>query len=322
MQILIVGGTGFIGYHAVMEALRRGHQVQVLALPPMPADDLFPQDVEVVLADLNLLSDEDLLEYLNKQDAVVFAAGADDRTIPKVPAYRFFFEANVLSCQRLFSLARRAEVRRGVLIGSYFAHFDRIWTDMRLSFHHPYIRSRQEQKKRSLEAALPDLELMVLELPYVFGSMPGRIPLWKPLINYIRSPFPLFYTTGGTNMIAVKHVAGAIVGALEKGKGGERYLVGDENVTWVDLLNRLSLMMDCRKRVITLPPFIVHTAMHTIRFYHKLHGKEAGLDPVAFVKIQMMNTFFDPSPSRKKLGYGQGGLDEALQDTVSACMMN
>ena len=77
---------------------------------------------------------------------------------------------------------------------------------------------------------------MNLELPYVFGSIPGRIPLWAPLIDYLRSPFPLFFTKGGTNMISVIHVAEAIVGALEEGKAGEIYLVGDENISWVDWL--------------------------------------------------------------------------------------
>ena len=57
MRILIIGGTGFIGYHALKEALKRGHEVSVLALPPVPADDLLPQNVEITLSDLNTLSE-------------------------------------------------------------------------------------------------------------------------------------------------------------------------------------------------------------------------------------------------------------------------
>jgi len=191
---------------------------------------------------------------------------------------------------------------------------------MQLSLHHPYIRSRQEQEKQTLETALPDLELMILELPYIFGVAPGLTPLWAPLIRYIRLPFPLFYTRGGTNMIAVKHVADAIVGAIEKGRARERYLIGDENISWTDFLNRLIQIMNLKKKVIILPDFSARLFAGTIRFFHTLQGRESGLDPVKFIKVQTKNTFFDPEPSRKVLGYGKGGLNQALEETVMACL--
>jgi dihydroflavonol-4-reductase len=320
MRVLIVGGTGFIGYHAVQAFLGRSHQVTVLALPPLPAKDFLPSEVKVILSDLNSMSDESLKILLKKQEAVVFAAGADDRTLPKSPAYSFFYSANVTSCVRFFRLARESGVKRGVLLSSYFAHFDRIWPEMQLSLHHPYICSRQEQEQRTLEAALPDLELMILELPYIFGAAPGLTPLWAPLIRYLGFPFPLFYTRGGTNMIAVKHVANAIVGAIENGSAGERYLVGDENISWTDFLTRLIQIMNLKKKVIILPDFSARLFAGTIRFFHALQGRESGLDPVKFIKVQTKNTFFDPEPSRKVLGYGKGGLNQALEETVMACL--
>ena len=83
MQCLIIGGTGFLGYHAALELLRRGHRVSVLALPPLSAADLLPPQVQVTLADLNVLSDADLQALLAGHDAVVYAAGADDRVTPR-----------------------------------------------------------------------------------------------------------------------------------------------------------------------------------------------------------------------------------------------
>ncbi len=321
MRVLIVGGTGFIGYHSVREFLRRGFEVTVLALPPMPKNDLFPDDVKVILSDINRLNDEFLKELLCGCYAVVFAAGADDRTLPRSPAYEFYYKANVKSSERLFRLARDAGVKRGVLISSYFAHYDRIWPEMKLSFHHPYIRSRIEQESVSLESSLPDLELVILELPYVFGSMPGRPPLWKHLINYIRLPIPLFYTKGGTNCVSVKNVAEAVVGAVEYGRGGERYLIGDENITWHELLGRLCFLIGRNKRVVELPTTLVRFIMRAVYIFFKLRGRESGLDPVEMVRLHTMNTFFDPGPSKRILKHGGGGLNEALSDTVMACMI-
>jgi len=320
MNVFIIGGTGFIGYHAALEFIRRGHQVSILALPPLPEEDLFPPEVKFQLADFNQLPDEDILSLFTGHDALVFAAGADDRVIPKAPAYDFFYTANVLSCKRLFKLAREAGITRGVLTGSYFAHFDRIWPRMELSVHHPYIASRVEQISQTMEVSMPELELMVLELPYIFGAMPGRVPLWEPLIKYIRYPTPLFYPRGGTNLISVEHVAEAIVGAIESGNGGEIYQIGDENLTWVEMLTRLSKAAGKKKWIITIPDWTIKVGMWFVEAYFKLQGREGGLDPVPFTDLQVVETFFNPAPSRESLGYGQGGLDEAFQDTINACL--
>jgi hypothetical protein len=190
---------------------------------------------------------------------------------------------------------------------------------MKLAEHHPYIRSRREQAEESFRVALPGLRLCVLELPYIFGAMPGRAPLWKPLIEYIAAPWPLFYPRGGTNCIAVGHVAAAIAGAIERGRGGERYTIGDENLTWRELLGRIARTLGKHKEVITLPDFLVRTAAAAIKLLHSLQGREGGLDPVRFMDVQTCNTFFDPGSSRRALGYGSGGLDKAIADTVAAC---
>ncbi|MEN8494502.1 NAD-dependent epimerase/dehydratase family protein [Dehalococcoides sp. THU3] len=103
MRVLVVGGTGFLGYHAVLELVRRGHQVSVVALPPMPSDHLFPPSVEVFFSNIRNLNHGMLLAMLKGQDAVVYAAGADDRIVPKAPAYLFFTRL-MLKTASIFSL--------------------------------------------------------------------------------------------------------------------------------------------------------------------------------------------------------------------------
>jgi len=321
MKVFIIGGTGFIGYHAVLEFLKRGHRISTLALPPLPASDLFPPEVAITLADLGQTSDQELRGLLRDHDALVYAAGADDRTIPKRPAYDLFFRANVETPQRVFELARQAGIRRGVVIGSYFAYFDRVWPEMRLAGRHPYIRSRQAQVEACFAASLPALELMILELPYVFGAMPGRVPLWRPLIQYLRSPWPLFYPRGGTNVIAVESVAEAIAGAIERGRAGEIYQVGGENLSWVELLARLSRLAGREKRVITLPDVAVQAGMMLIGLIHHVQGRESGLNPAYFARLQTARTFLDPGTARQALGYGESDVDSALRKTVEACLL-
>jgi nucleoside-diphosphate-sugar epimerase len=285
----------------------------------MPAPDLFPEEVEVKLADYSDLSDDELRALLHGQEGVVMAAGADDRILPDAPAYDFYHRHNVEASKRLFRLAREEGVQRGVLLSSYFAYFDRAWPHMKLAMHHPYIRSRVVQEEESLAAAMPDLQLSILQLPYIFGSMPGRDPLWTPIVNLVRNSRVVLFPRGGTNMIAVRHVAEAIVGAIEKGKGGERYVVGDQNVTWKEWLHKISRYACGRvKPVITVPDFLMRLQMQQTLKAREADGKEGGLDALEFVKLQTAKTYFDPEPSRLALGYGSGGLDEAIADTVAA----
>jgi len=321
-SVLILGGTGFIGWHATRVLQSQGNRVTAVGLPPLPEPGLFSAETRVTLNDLNALSDSEVLDLLKGHHAVVFAAGADDRVAPRRPAWPFFRAANVLAAQRFFVLARQAGVKRGVLLSSYFAHFARVRPELELAWHHPYIRSRLEQEQACLDAARPDLELTILELPYIFGAMPGRVPLWRPLIKYLAATPLLFYTRGGTNMIAVEHVAEAIAGAIEQGRPGERYLIGDENLTWVEFLARLGRAVGRRKRVLTLPNWAVLPALFGVKLLHRLQGKEGGLDPIRLLELQTINTFFDPEPSRRALGYGSGGLDRALAETVEACRVS
>jgi len=318
-NVLLVGGTGFLGYHAVRELIKRGHNVTILALPPLPAEGLFPKDVKILLADLNQLADAEISSLLRGQDAVVYAAGADDRLTPKAPAYPFFYKHNVEATVRLLTLARQAGMKKGIVLGSYFAHFDRAWPQLRLSQHHPYIRSRVEQEQAAIETGGSEMRVMILELPYIFGAMPGRTPLWKPLIDYIQFTPILFFTRGGTNCITVEHVAEAIAGAVEQGEGGQRYLIGGENLTWQELLGRIGRNLGVAKKVVPVPNWIVSVGTFFVKVGHALQGKEGGLDPLALVKLQSAFTYFDPSASQLALGYGRNGLDKALQDTVQAC---
>jgi dihydroflavonol-4-reductase len=319
LKVMIIGGTGFLGYYATLELISRGHKVSIIALPPAPAPGLFPSNVEIHLEDLNALSDNQLEELLKGQDALVFAAGVDDRVTPRKPAYPFFYKHNVESVRRLFTIAKHAGLKKGIVLGSYFAYFDRAWPKLQLSRHHPYIRSRVEQTRAAIEAGGDELAVSVLELPYIFGSMPGRTPLWKPLIAYIQSGFPLFYPAGGTACVTVQQVAKAIRGAVENGTAGERYPIGGTNLSWVELLGLLGQVTGKKKKVITLPTWIVKTGAWILKITHSLKGLESGLDLVEFIKLQTSFTYLDPGHVQKELDYPNENIVHALEETVEAC---
>ena len=319
MKVLVLGGTGFLGYHAALELFGRGNEVTVLGLPPGPADDLFPHGIRVLLQDIGALDEAGLRRLLSGYEAIVFAAGADDRSAPPSPAANFFFEANVKSSVRVTAAALRAGVRRLVILGSYFTHFDRKWPDMKLAERHPYINSRRQQMELATLVAGDEMAVVVLELPYIFGAMPGAQPLWTPLVNYVRSGVPLYYTNGGSNMVAVSRVAEAIAGACERIDTSSVFQVGDRNVTWTAFLQELCAIVgreDDEVRIIEDDR--VNRLSWVLDAYHSVQGKEGGLHSRHFSEVLVAEAFFSPAASRRALGYGRGGLKQAWRDTVAA----
>lgn len=320
MKTLVVGNTGFLGYYIVQTLLANGHDVTGVSLTPASEELPDLPQVRQVLADLGQLSDEELLALLEGMEGLIFAAGVDDRTIPNAPAYPFFHQANVESTRRLVRLARQAGVKRATILSSYFVHFARLWPEMELSEKHPYIRSRLAQIDAANEEAGEELVVSFLLLPYIFGVLPGKMPLWKPLVDYIGSRLPwVFYPAGGTAMVSVDEVAQAAVAALEKGEAGMEYPIVSHNLSWVEFIGGIQKYLGNPKPVFTLPNWLVRLGARFLEVGIKSKGKESGLEPVAFIDLQTRNTFMDPDFSSNLLGYTHGDFDQALKETVEFC---
>jgi dihydroflavonol-4-reductase len=317
-RVFIVGGTGFLGYHATQEFLQKGWQATIIGLPPAPPPNLYPDNVKIIIQNIEYLSDDELFDILHGHDALVFAAGMDDRYTPKKPAYPVFYHANVEAPSRLLTLAAKAGIRRAVVLGSYFSHFDRIWPELKLAERHPYIRSRVKQEQ--VVTSIQGINTCVLELPYIFGRFPalGWKSLWDPLIKYIRMSPVIFYMKGGSACTTAVTVGKAVVGSIEQGEPGACYPICDENLTWTEILTRLARAEGHKIRVVMLPKWLIKIALNSIWLLHAILGKEGGLDPRYFAPIQTAETYLDPEPARKALGYEPGNLDQAFQETIAA----
>ena len=317
MKTFIVGGTGFLGYYTCLELLRRGHEVSTLAHMPPPDELDFPKEVKLDIADMNKISDDALLAHLQGADGLIFAAGVDDRVVPKAPAYPFFYAGNVRTTERVMRLAKQAGVKRAVIFSSYFVACHQMWPELKLSESHPYIKSRVEQIEAARRVAGDEMTVSFLALPYIFGAMPGRMPLWAPLLSYLESALPwVFYPAGGSAMVGVREVARAAVGALEQGEPGKVYSIASENLSWPEFLTRLGHVLQKPKKIITLPNWLVKFGAGLIVLYHKLQGREAGLDLVPYVQVQTRNAFLNLDDAPKELGYEHADLQEAFEDTV------
>lgn len=325
MKIFIVGGTGFLGYYSTLEFLKRGHSVSTISLPDIKIGDWFPREAEIKYGNVFEMPKTELVTLFSGFDVLVYAVGPDDRVTPKAPAYEFFHERLVEACTRVISAAKSANVKKCVVLNSYFAYFDRIFPKRQLSQRHAYVKCRVEQAERVIKEGGNNMDVMVLELPYIFGAMPGRIPLWKDLlVDMLYKSKIILYPKGGSNMISVDHVAEAVAGAAEKGEHGKRYPVGDVNLSWVEMIRiMLNSMNMSSKKILSIPCFFASFYGKYHKFLNSRKGLESGLDyNHLFNDIMCRKLYFDPSESASELGYGRGGIEASIDKTIKACIQD
>ena len=319
MKVFIVGGTGLIGSETARELISRGHQVTAIALPPLPKGALLPPEMNIEYGNYMELNDEQLKKHLAGMDALVFAAGVDERIEGPAPIYDFFKKYNIDALERLIKVAKEVGVKHVSICGSYFSYFAKKWPHLELTKHHPYIRSRIDQEKMALSYAEKGFDVSILELPYIFGAQPGRKPVWVFLVESIRKmKKSTLYTQGGTTMVTVKQVAQGIAGALETTSGGVAYPFGFYNYEWKDFLKIVHKHMGYprERKVVTIPNFLFALKGAQINKAHKKKGTEGGLDMVKFTKLQTANLFIEPEEGALRLGVSEDDIDAAIGESV------
>jgi nucleoside-diphosphate-sugar epimerase len=313
-KVLVIGGSGFIGYHLIEELKRSGYQATVGSRSIKSL-----QSEKNAYFDLKAMSDDQLRAIIQDFDYIIFSGGVDDRTKPDEDASSFFYNGNVAPCVRLAVLCRDLPVKKIIMLGSYFSHFDRVRPQWKMSDRHPYVKSRKLQHEETVAASEGKTQIVTLDLPYIFGSSPGKVPLWKPLVDYIRSSSLIFYTEGGTNIVAVEQVARATVGAIEHAAHDESWIVGDRNVSWKELISLFATAIGKPRTVVTIPTPVVRICATIYWALSRLLGWRSGLHPYHFVTTQTANTFLDAQLSMDRLRYARADMQESIAQTVRAC---
>jgi len=323
MKAFIVGGTGFIGYHSTIEFLENGYEVSSLSLDDINLGDWYPKQVKVHYGDVFLMGEDEMVKLLLGHNVLVYAVGPDDRFVPQAPAYPFFYERLVTHPVRLAKAAKKAGVKKFVLLNSYFAYYHRLHPEKKLLQKHPYIKCRVEQADAIIDVGGEKMAVSVLELPYIFGSMPERVPLWKDVLLDMLIPMKtVMYPKGGSTMITVENVAKAVYGAAQFGRHGKKYPIGDKNIDWNSMLEVMLGALKKPQKIVNVPCFLVALyGMKHKRDYAK-EGKEMGLDPVKLMHdIQCQYLYYDADEmSRNELKYGSGGISASIVKMINRCL--
>ena len=323
--VFVVGGTGFIGYHVVQQLLAQGMRVRVLTrnINRTQHQALFPASVDYREGDLAHLTTEQLRDMMQGCSGLVFAAGSDERVEPDGDAREFFRRANVASAEKVFRAAQGTSITHAALLSSVFLKVHHEQPELKLAERHPYIASRVEQHEISAALATDHFVLTTLEIPWVFGTAPHIASQWNSLITYVRSATPLLCCRGGVNVVAVQSVAEAAVAALSYPTQSSRQAIGDLNLGYQQLVERLCVAAQRKDRTIRLVNDDVFLRlMQAGGLFRKLFNIPAGLDITYLPELLMRDIYIDNASSQQLLRYRAERAAQAITDTVQAAPEN
>lgn len=321
-DVLVLGGTGLLGYHTTLELLRRGYGVTTLSLP-VEDPSFLPEESVPLFGDLEEMTDEEVRDLLRGKHALFYAIGPDERILPAAPAASFFYRTNVLSTQRLARLAREAGVQKFVLYGSYTAEWGERWPELGYRTRNGYPRTRLAQEEIACLEGEGAMDVMTLRLPYIFGLVPGQRPLWQMFLDQVEAQsgtVPVL--KGSTSSVTVRQVAQAAVGAMEHGVHGGRYPINGYDLAYAEFMRMCCQALDRDPDEVTVVPLkTMLPSLHDADQRAADSGHEHGIHVADSAAFQDRDAVSDPALS-EVLGIEPDDVPAAIRESLGWCVRN
>jgi dihydroflavonol-4-reductase len=314
VTVCVTGATGFIGAH-VAQLASESSPVRITYRDETRLTRL--RDIEAERVKADVLDRAALRRAFRGCDAVFHCAGY----VGSHPAERVW-QVNALSPRIAVEAAAAEDVGRVVVTSSVAGigpappgatgREDDPYRGGGLGLAYPDAKHEGEGEALAAGVRL-DVEVVIVNPSYVFGvpvdeSVPGETST-RMLGNYLRGRLPAL-VDGETNVVDVRDVAKGHIRAAERGRPGERYVLGGHDTRWVDLFERVAELSGVRHPLLVLPREAGALARA---------AEAAGLpSPVSAEGLVLMaqNWRYSSAKARRELGYRSRALDRTLTDTI------
>ena len=281
MKIFLTGATGFVGHHVAKALAAEGADLRLLTRKTSNLANLEGIKGEIFVGDL--IRSEAIKNALGACDAVVHVAADYRLWIPDPPA---MYRANVDGTRELLRAAREAGVRRFVYTSSVATmHFRTdgivINEDTPVSIADMvghYKRSKFLAEQEAIAAAKNGQQVMILNPTTPIGPNDRKpTPTGRIVVDFLNGKFPAYMDTG-MNLVDVSEVARAHLLALTKGTPGRRYILGGENLTLKQILDKMSAITGIPSPTVKIPFAVAGTYAF---FEEWITGRIRGKEPRA-----------------------------------------
>jgi len=323
MTTLVTGAAGFLGSHVTRQLVARGEEVRVLIRASSSNRAISDLPLEYVTGDLR---DARSLERAMKGVQRVFHVAADYRLWAK--RSQDIYDSNVGGTKNLLAAAKAAGVAQLIYTSTVATiavdrpELPNEFTDSKLEemIGH-YKRSKWMAEQEALKAAKEGLPLLVAMPTTPVGPWDWKpTPTGKIILDFLNGKMPGYVETG-LNFVGVEECAAGHLLVAERGKVGERYLLGAENLTLKEMLDTLAKITSLPAPGMKIPHGVALGVAYVESTLSRLVGREPQI-PVEGVKIAQHKMFVDCSRAQKELGFQPGPVAAALERAVRWYQMN
>lgn len=311
---LVTGASGFLGWHVAQALLRRGIRVRALVRNPKAVTDL---DAELVAGDLR---DAAAVRRAAEGCGLVFHVAADYRLW--TPRPREMYESNVGGTRNVLEAARQAGAERIVYTSTVgcigFVKGGLGDETTPVSIHDMtghYKRSKWLAEQEALAAAREGLPVVIVNPTAPVGAHDVKpTPTGQTILDFLRGRMPAYVDTG-LNIVDAADAAEGHWLACERGRAGERYILGGENLTLKQIFDILSRLTGLPAPRLRLPWSVAFAAALVDTVWAGLTGRppRAPLDAVRMARKKMWVTH---ARAERELGYRPGPAETALRHAV------
>ncbi len=318
MRSFVTGATGFIGANLVRLLLQQGYEVRALVRPTSRLDNLQGLDVEIVKGDLN---DPDLWQQLVGCQVLFHVAA--HYSLWQCDREQLYHH-NVLGTRNVLAAARKANIERTVYTSSVAAIgvgmppgtiVDETHQSALDKLVGHYKKSKFLAEQEAWKAVEAGLDVVVVNPSSPIGPLDIKpTPTGDIILRFLRRQMP-FYVDTGLNFIDVRDVAWGHLLALEKGRKGDRYILGHQNLSLKQLLDQLAELTGLKAPQSTVPAWLpLSVAWIDERILAPL-GKSPSV-PLDGVRMAKHPMYYDASKAVRELGLPQTPLTGSLKDAV------
>ncbi|HLY17261.1 MAG TPA: hopanoid-associated sugar epimerase [Bryobacteraceae bacterium] len=311
---LVTGASGFLGWHVARLLVEHGHRVRALVRPASRIREL---DVEPAVGDLR---DPDSVRHAVEGCGMVFHVAADYRLW--AADTNELYRSNVDGTRNVLQAAQEAGVDRVVYtstVGCIGVPPDGQGDEDRPvtieEMKGAYKRSKFLAERTALEFAAAGLPVVIVNPTAPVGDHDIKpTPTGGIVLDFLKGDMPAFIDTG-LNVVDARDVARGQLLACERGRAGERYILGSENLTLAQILGKLAAITGRPAPTVKLPYAVAYAAGVVTTGWARLTGKppRAPLDAVRMARKKM---FVSHAKAARELGYQPGPAEGALRRAV------
>jgi dihydroflavonol-4-reductase len=316
MLAFVTGATGFVGSHVARALAEQGADLRVLVRANSNLKNIQDIKADLVIGDLR---DPASLEKGIAGCDVVFHVAADYRLWVRDPGE--MYRANVEGTRAILDAARKNRVRRAVYTSSvatmgFTSNGQPADENSPVSLDNmigPYKRSKFMAEQVATEAARAGQDVVIVNPSTPVGERDIKpTPTGRIVVDFLKKKFPAYVDTG-LNLVDVKECARGHIAALEKGRRGERYILGGENLTLKQILDKLAAITGLPSPNIRVPYVL---ALATGVVDEIVTGRIRGREPRATIDAVRMGRkkmFVSSDRAERELGWKRVPVDDALR---------